>query len=61
MPILTIRHVTTYHYKRPVAFGDHRMMLRQRDDEDQKVLESQLESRPGPATWPGRRICLAIM
>src|ERR1035441_9854747 len=33
MLILTIRHVTTYHYKRPVAFGEHRMMLRPRDDE----------------------------
>jgi hypothetical protein len=46
MPILTIRHVTTYHYKRPVAFGEHRMMLRPRDDDDQKVLESALEITP---------------
>ena len=37
MPILTIKHVTTYHYRRPVAFGEHRMMLRPRDGEDQKV------------------------
>jgi transglutaminase-like putative cysteine protease len=53
MPILAIRHVTTYHYKQPVAFGDHRMMLRPRDDDDQKVLESQLEITPGPShlTW----------
>jgi Bacterial transglutaminase-like N-terminal region len=28
MPTLTIRHVTTYRYRRPVAFGEHRMMLR---------------------------------
>jgi transglutaminase-like putative cysteine protease len=49
MPILTVRHVTTYHYKHPVAFGDHRMMLRPRDDEDQKLLESQLEITPGPS------------
>jgi transglutaminase-like putative cysteine protease len=53
MPILTIRHVTTYLYKQPVAFGDHRMMLRPRDDDDQKVLESQLEITPRPRqlTW----------
>ena len=53
MPILTIRHVTTYHYKRPVAFGEHRMMLRPRDDDDQKVLESELEITPEPSqlTW----------
>src|SRR6202043_2769150 len=49
MPILAIRHVTTYHYRQPVAFGDHRMMLRPRDDEDQKVLESHLEITPGPS------------
>jgi transglutaminase-like putative cysteine protease len=49
MPILTVRHVTTYRYKRPVAFGEHRMMLRPRDDEDQKVLESQLEITPEPS------------
>ena len=53
MPILTIRHVTTYHYKQPVAFGEHRMMLRPRDDDDQKVLESELEITPEPSqlTW----------
>ena len=53
MPILTIRHVTTYHYKQPVAFGEHRMMLRPRDDNDQKVLESELEITPEPTqlTW----------
>ncbi len=49
MPILTVRHVTTYHYKQPVAFGEHRMMLRPRDDDDQKVLESELEITPGPS------------
>ena len=48
MPILTIRHVTAYHYTQPVAFGEHRMMLRPRDDEDQKVLKSELEIRPEP-------------
>jgi transglutaminase-like putative cysteine protease len=48
MPILTIRHVTAYHYTQPVAFGEHRMMLRPRDDEDQKVLQSELEIRPEP-------------
>jgi transglutaminase-like putative cysteine protease len=49
MSILTIRHVTIYHYKRPVSFGEHRMMLRPRDDDDQKVLESELEITPGPS------------
>jgi transglutaminase-like putative cysteine protease len=49
MPILTIRHVTTYRYRRPVAFGEHRMMLRPRDDEDQKVLEAAIRITPEPA------------
>lgn len=49
MPILTIRHVTTYHYKQPVAFGEHRMMLRPRDDDDQTVLESELKITPEPS------------
>lgn len=35
MPILTIRHITTYRYKKPVAFGEHRMMLHPRDDHAQ--------------------------
>jgi transglutaminase-like putative cysteine protease len=53
MPILTVRHVTTYHYKQTVAFGEHRMMLRPRDDDDQKVLESELRITPEPSqlTW----------
>jgi len=48
MPILSIRHVTTYHYNQPVAFGEHRMMLRPRDDDDQKVLKSEIEITPAP-------------
>src|SRR2546423_9976829 len=49
MPILTIRHITTYHYRQPVAFGEHRMMLRPRDDDDQRVLESALDITPEPS------------
>jgi transglutaminase-like putative cysteine protease len=48
MPIRDIRHVTTYHYNQPVAFGEHRMMLRPRDDDDQKVIEAELEITPKP-------------
>src|ERR1700752_1890713 len=53
MPILTVRHGPRYRYRHPVAFGDHRMMLRPRDDRDQKVLESELEITPRPSqiTW----------
>jgi transglutaminase-like putative cysteine protease len=49
MPILTVRHVTSYIYKRPVTFGEHRMMLRPRDDDDQKVLASEIAITPAPS------------
>ena len=48
MPILSIKHVTSYRYRRPVAFGEHRMMLRPRDDDDQRLLQSDLEMTPKP-------------
>ena len=48
MPTLTIRHVTTYRYRQPVAFGEHRMMLRPRDAYDQRVLEASIEISPKP-------------
>jgi transglutaminase-like putative cysteine protease len=48
MPTLTIRHLTSYHYRRSVAFGEHRMMLRPRDDDHQKVLETAIEITPKP-------------
>ena len=48
MPIVTIRHVTTYKYKHAVAFGMHRMMLRPRDDRDQRVLEAGIRITPEP-------------
>ena len=48
MLILSVKHVTTYRYQQPVAFGEHRMMLRPRDDNDQKVLQSGLEISPKP-------------
>jgi len=50
MPALTIRHVTTYRYRRPVAFGEHRMMLRPRDSHDQKVIGATLGITPEPCS-----------
>ena len=50
MPSLTIRHVTTYRYRRPVAFGEHRMMLRPRESHDQRVINASLEISPEPAS-----------
>lgn len=50
MTSLTIRHVTTYRYRHPVAFGEHRMMLRPRESHDQKVIEATLGITPPPSS-----------
>jgi transglutaminase-like putative cysteine protease len=57
MPILAIRHLTTYRYRQPVAFGEHRMMLRPRDDDDQKVLEFEIRITPSPSRLSSSRDC----
>ena len=48
MPLLTVRHVTTYRYKQPVAFGEHRGMFRPRDSYDQRLLHAELTISPEP-------------
>jgi len=48
IPFLAINHVTTYRYRQPVAFGEHRMMFRPRDGHDQRVIEARLEITPPP-------------
>src|ERR1700757_861327 len=48
MPRLTIHHKTEYRYARPVAFGEHRIMLRPRDGHDLRVLQSLLDITPVP-------------
>jgi transglutaminase-like putative cysteine protease len=65
MAIYTVRHITTYHYKEPVGFGEHRMMLAPREDHDQRLLDLNLEISPEPSTlrWSrdvyGNRIAIA--
>ena len=51
MPILTVRHVTTYRYRQPVSFGEHRMMLRPRDGHDQRLLEARITILPEPSSF----------
>jgi transglutaminase-like putative cysteine protease len=48
MPVLSVHHVTTYRYKQPVAFGEHRMMLRPREGHDQRILDATLTITPKP-------------
>ncbi len=48
MPVLTVEHVTTYRYRRPVGVGEHRMMFRPRDSADQRLLSWDLSITPRP-------------
>ncbi len=48
MPTLFIRHITTYKYKHPVAFGDHWMRLRPLDSHDQNQVSAKLVITPAP-------------
>ncbi len=50
MTSLTIRHVTTYRYRQPVSFGEHRLMLRPREQHDQKIIEMRLGIKPEPSS-----------
>jgi transglutaminase-like putative cysteine protease len=48
MARLTVRHITTYRYKQPVAFGEHRIMFRPRDSYDQRLVAAGLDIDPAP-------------
>jgi transglutaminase-like putative cysteine protease len=41
-----IVHTTTYRYRTPVHFGEHRVMFRPRDSHDLRVLATDLEVSP---------------
>ena len=49
MPILNVRHTTTYRYCKPVGFGEHRFMFRPRDSADQRLLHASIDIAPAPA------------
>ena len=48
MTIFRVRHVTEYRYRRPVQFGEHRIMFRPRDSYDQRLLSDSLVVTPEP-------------
>lgn len=48
MTVLCVDHLTTYRYRRPVSFGEHRIMFRPRDSYDQRLLEAELTITPEP-------------
>ncbi len=49
MPLLTIRHETSYRYQQPVSLGEHRIMMRPREAFDQRLLSARLTLDPDPA------------
>ncbi|HEY4252272.1 MAG TPA: transglutaminase N-terminal domain-containing protein [Roseomonas sp.] len=48
MHILSVHHVTTYRYRQPVAFGEHRMMFRPREGHDRRLIDARLVITPAP-------------
>jgi len=46
MSILHVQHKTTYVYKKPVEFGEHRLMSRPRDSHDLRLLGTTLKIDP---------------
>jgi transglutaminase-like putative cysteine protease len=46
MTIFSVRHITVYRYRRPVEFGQHRLMFRPRDSFDQRLLDATLIVNP---------------
>jgi transglutaminase-like putative cysteine protease len=49
MTILHVSHKTTYAYRRPVEFGEHRLMSRPRDSHDLRLIDTTLVITPPAA------------
>lgn len=49
MPVVSIRHLSAYRYRNPVAFGEHRVMYRPLEAFDQRVLAAELSVTPEPS------------
>jgi len=50
MAILNVHHKTTYTYRRPVEFGEHRLMSRPRDSHDLRLLDTTLVITPAASS-----------
>jgi transglutaminase-like putative cysteine protease len=46
--VLSVRHLTTYHYAEPVELGEHRMMFRPRESHDLRLIRTRLFITPRP-------------
>jgi transglutaminase-like putative cysteine protease len=43
---LTVKHTTIYRYRKPVSFGEHRLMFRPRDSHDMRLISTALDIAP---------------
>jgi len=50
MPLVSIRHLTAYRYRNPVALGEHRMRLRPLESYDQRLVSAELSVAPEPSS-----------
>ncbi|MDB5397153.1 MAG: transglutaminase [Rhodospirillales bacterium] len=48
MRILTVRHISTYRYSKPVGLGEHWMMFRPRASHDLRLISTTLDITPAP-------------
>ena len=46
MQRLTVNHSTVYRYRRPVTYGEHRLMVRPRDSHNMRLLDATLSITP---------------
>lgn len=46
MAMLTVHHQTTYRYRKKIAFGPHRLMLRPRENRNLRLIEHNLTLEP---------------
>ncbi len=46
MQRLTVEHITNYRYRKPVGFGEHRLMFRPRDSHDLRLQSATLKIEP---------------
>jgi transglutaminase-like putative cysteine protease len=51
--ILKVHHRTTYRYRKPVGFGEHRWLFRPRDSQEQRLIlaERTITPEPSNVTW----------
>jgi transglutaminase-like putative cysteine protease len=53
MTKLSIRHITTYHYRYPVALSPHRLILRPREGRDLLLASHEIQTSPSATLTSG--------